>query len=245
VSRLNGRLALITGATRGIGWAVAKRFALEGAHVILVGRTQGALEELDDEIRDTGGAATLVPLDLQHFDEIDRMGLGLHQRFGKLDILVGNAGVLPHLMPTGHLDPSVWQEIIDVNLTANWRLIRSLDPLLRRSDAGRLIFTTCAAGRAADPYWNAYAAAKSGLEALVRSYAAEVANTPIRANLVDPGPVHTRLRNNAFPGEDKSYLRKPEDVTDPFIALASPNYTNTGEILGVPWVARPVGLSHC
>ncbi len=233
MSRLNGRLALITGATRGIGWAVSKRFAAEGAHVILVGRTQGALEELDDEIRDAGGAATLVPLDLRHFDEIDRMGLGLHQRFGKLDILVGNAGVLPHLMPTGHLDPKTWQEIIDVNLTANWRLIRSLDPLLRCSNAGRAIFTTCVAGRAAGPYWNAYAAAKSGLEALIRSYAAEVANTRICVNLVDPGPVHTRLRNNAFPGEDKSHLRKPEDVTDPFIALASPDYTNTGEILGV------------
>jgi NAD(P)-dependent dehydrogenase (short-subunit alcohol dehydrogenase family) len=233
VSRLTARLALITGATRGIGWAVAKRLAAEGAHVILVGRTQGALEELDDEIRDAGGVATLVPLDLRRFDEIDRMGLGLHQRFGKLDILIGNAGVLPHLMPTGHLDPKTWQEIVDVNLTANWRLIRSLDPLLRRSDAGRAIFTTCAAGREAGPYWNAYAAAKSGLEALVRSYAAEVANTPIRANLVDPGPVHTRLRNNAFPGEDKSHLRKPDDVTDPFIALAAPDCTRTGELIAL------------
>lgn len=233
MSRLNARLALVTGATRGIGWAVAKRFAAEGAHVILVGRTQGALEELDDEIRDAGGAATLVPLDLRHFDEIDRMGLGLHQRFGRLDILVGNAGVLPHLMPIGHLDPKTWQEIVDVNLTANWRLIRSLDPLLRGSDAGRAIFTTCAAGREAGPYWNAYAAAKSGLEALVRSYAAEVANTPIRANLVDPGPVHTRLRNNAFPGEEKSHLRKPADVTDPFIALASADCTRTGEIIAI------------
>ena len=136
-------------------------------------------------------------------------------------------------MPTGHLDPKTWQEIIDVNLTANWRLIRSLDPLLRRSTAGRAIFTTCAAGREAGAYWNAYAAAKSGLEALIRSYAAEVANTPIRANLVDPGPVHTRLRNNAFPGEDKLHLRKPEDVTDPFIALASPDCKHIGEIIAI------------
>jgi len=233
VSRLNARLALVTGATRGIGRAVAKRLAAEGAHVVLVGRTQGALEELDDEIRATGGAATLVPLDLRRFDDIDRMGLGLHERFGKLDILVGNAGVLPLLMPTGHLDPETWHEILDVNLTANWRLIRSLDPLLRRSDAGRAIFTTCGAGRDAGPYWNAFAAAKSGLEALIRCYAAEVAGTPIRANLVDPGPVHTRLRNNAFPGEDKAHLKRPEDVTDPFIALAAPDCTRTGDIIAV------------
>ncbi len=233
MSRLKDRLALITGATRGIGAAVAKRFAAEGARVILVGRTQGALEELDDEIADTGGAATLVPLDLRHFDEIDRMGLGLYERFGKLDIVVGNAGVLPQLSPTGHLDPKIWQEIIDVNLTANWRLIRSLDPLLRRSDAGRAIFTTCAAGREAGAYWNAYAASKAGLEALVRSYAAEIANTPIRANLVDPGSVHTRLRNNAFPGEDKASLRRPQDVTDLFVAAAATDCLRNGEIITV------------
>ena len=228
---LRGKLALITGATRGIGAAVAKRFAAEGAHVILVGRTQGALEELDDEIGEAGGTATLVPLDLCQFDDIDRMGLGLHERFGKLDILVGNAGVLPHLTPTGHLDPSVWQEIIDVNLTANWRLIRSLDPLLRRADAARALFTTCAAGREPGPFWNAYAASKAGLAALVRSYAAEIAKTPIRANLVDPGPVHTRLRNNAFPGEDKSLLRKPEEVTDLFVAAASADCTRNGALI--------------
>jgi len=230
VSRLQDRIALITGATRGIGAAVAKRIAAEGAHVILVGRTQGALEELDDEIGDSGGAATLVPLDLRQFDDIDRLGLGLHERFGKLDILVGNAAVLPQLSPTAQIDPQVWQEILDVNLTANARLIRSLDPLLRRSDAGRAVFTTCAAGREADAYWNAYAASKAGLEALVRSYAAEIASTPVRANLVDPGPVHTRLRNNAFPGESKDSLRKPEDVTDPFVAAASADCTRNGEI---------------
>jgi NAD(P)-dependent dehydrogenase (short-subunit alcohol dehydrogenase family) len=234
VNKLQGRLALITGATRGIGAAIAKRFAAEGAHVILVGRTQGALEELDDEIGGAGGNATLVPLDLRQFDEIDRMGLGLHERFGKLDILIGNAAVLPQLSPAGHLEPKIWQEIIDVNLTANWRLIRSLDPLLRRSDAGRAIFTTCAAGREAGAYWNAYAAAKAGLEALVRSYATEIAGTAIRANLIDPGPVHTRLRNSAFPGEGKANLRRPEDVTEPFVAAASAGCTRNGEIFTVP-----------
>jgi len=230
VSRLQNRIALITGATRGIGAAVAKRFAAEGAHVILVGRTQGALEELDDEIGDAGGVATLVPLDLRKFDDIDRLGLGLHERFGKLDILVGNAAILPQLTPTAQFDPQVWQEILDVNLTANARLIRSLDPLLRRADAGRAVFTTCEAGREAGAYWNAYAASKAGLEALVRSYAAEIAGTAMRANLVDPGPVHTRLRNNAFPGENKDALRKPEDVTAPFLAAASPDCARNGEI---------------
>jgi NAD(P)-dependent dehydrogenase (short-subunit alcohol dehydrogenase family) len=228
---LQGKLALITGATRGIGAAVAKRFAAEGAHVVLIGRTQGALEELDDAIGEAGGEATLVPLDLRQFDAIDRMGFALHERFGKLDIVVGNAGVLPHLTPTGHLDPTVWQEIIDVNLTANWRLIRSLDPLLRRSDAGRALFTTCAAAREAGPFWNAYAASKAGLEALVRSYAAEIANTPIRVNLIDPGPVHTRLRNNAFPAENKSSLPRPEAMTDIFVAAASADCTRNGEII--------------
>jgi NAD(P)-dependent dehydrogenase (short-subunit alcohol dehydrogenase family) len=231
--RLQGKLALITGATRGIGAAVAKRFAAEGAHVILVGRTQGALEELDDAIGEAGGQATLVALDLRQFDEIDAMGAALYQRFGHLDILVGNAGVLPYLAPAHHLDPKAWDEIMAVNLTANWRLIRSLDPLLRRAAAGRAIFTTCAAGRESEPYWNAYAASKAALETLVKSYAAELALTAIRVNLVDPGPVHTQLRLNAFPAEDKSLLRKPEDVTEAFVAAAGADCARTGEILAI------------
>ncbi|MGH6989285.1 MAG: SDR family NAD(P)-dependent oxidoreductase [Stellaceae bacterium] len=231
--RLEGKLALITGATRGIGAAVAKRFAAEGAHVILLGRTQGALEELDDEIGEAGGETTLVPLDLRQFDEIDRLGAALYERFGHLDILVGNAGVLPYLAPAHHLDPKVWAEIIDVNLTANWRLIRSLDPLLRRAEAGRALFTTCVAGRETEPYWNAYAASKAALETLVKSYAAEVALSAICVNLVDPGPVHTRLRLNAFPAEDKALLRKPEEVTEPFLAAADPDCHSNGEIFGL------------
>lgn len=228
--RLRNKLALITGATRGIGAAVARRFAAEGAHVILLGRTQGALEELDDEIGEKGGIATLVPLDLRQFDEIDRMGAALYERFGHLDVVVGNAGVLPYLSPAGHLDPKIWQEIVEVNLTANWRLIRSLDPLLRRAEAGRALFTTCAAGRETEPFWNAYAASKAGLETLVKCYAAEVALTPMRVNLVDPGPVHTRLRLNAFPAEDRSLLKRPEEVTELFVAAAAPNCTANGEI---------------
>jgi len=230
-ARLSDRLALITGASRGIGAAVARRFAAEGAHVILVARTQGGLEELDDAIADAGGKATLVPLDLRQFDEIDAMGAALYQRFGRLDVLVGNAGVLPGLMPVAQQDPALWREIIDVNVTANARLIRSLDPSLRRSDAGRAIFTTCAAARAHDPYWGAYAASKAALETLVRAYAAEVASTAIRVNLVDPGPVRTTLRLNAFPAEDRSLLRAPEEVTELFVQAASVDFTATGHRL--------------
>jgi NAD(P)-dependent dehydrogenase (short-subunit alcohol dehydrogenase family) len=220
--RLAGRLALVTGASRGIGAAVARRFAAEGAHVILVARTVGGLEELDDEIRSAGGNATLVPLDLRDFDKIDQMGAALYQRFGKLDVLVGNAGVLGSLSPTGHVMPKTWQEVMDVNLTANWRLIRSLDPLLRRSEAGRAVFTTCAAAREALPYWGPYAASKAALETMVKIYAGEVEKTPIRVNLVDPGPVRTKLRLQGFPAEDRARLAVPEDVTEPFVALAEP-----------------------
>jgi NAD(P)-dependent dehydrogenase (short-subunit alcohol dehydrogenase family) len=218
--RLLDRLALITGASRGIGAAVARAFAAEGARVILVARTQGGLEELDDEIRAAGGAATLVPLDLRRFDEIDAMGAALNERFGRLDILVGNAAILPHLSPLPHTDPKTWQEILDVNLTANWRLVRALDPLLRRSDKPRAIFTTCAAGHEIAPYWGAYAASKAGLETLARIYAEESAGAGIKVTLVDPGPVRTKLRLNAFPAEDFDKLKPPEDVTEPFIAAA-------------------------
>ena len=232
-ARLAGRLALVTGASRGIGAAVARRFAAEGAHVILVARTVGGLEELDDEIHNAGGHATLVPLNLRDFDKIDQMGGGLYQRFGKLDVLVGNAGVLGTLSPTGHVLPQTWQEVIDVNLTANWRLIRSMDPLLRRSEAGRAIFTTCAAARDATPYWGAYAASKAALETMVKIYAGELGQTKARANLVDPGIVATKLRTQGFPGEDQARLASPEDVTEPFVALAAADCTRNGEIVGL------------
>lgn len=218
---LQGRLALVTGASRGIGAAVARRFAAEGAHVIAVARTQGALEELDDAIRNVGGTATLVPLDLRAFDTIDHMGAALNERFGKLDIVVGCAGVLGSLSPIGHIDPKLWSEVFDVNVTANYRLIRSLDPLLRRSDNGRAIFVTCAAARDLAPFWGAYGASKAALEATVRIYAGEVARTAMKVNLVDPGPVRTRLRAEAFPGEDRATLKTPEDVTEIFVRLAA------------------------
>ncbi len=229
--RLEGRLALITGASRGIGAAVARRFATEGAHVILVARTVGGLEERDDEIRALGGSATLVPLDLRDFDKLDQMGASLFQRFGKLDVLVGNAGALGALSPMGHFDPKTWAQVIETNLTANWRLIRSLDPLLRRSDSGRAIFTTCAAGRETRPYWGAYAASKAALETMVRIYAGEVATTALRVNLVDPGIVATKLRLQGFPAEDRAALKTPDEIVEPFVTLASAECTLNGELL--------------
>ena len=229
--RLKGRIALITGASRGIGAAVAKRFAAEGAQVVALARTVGALEELDDEIRTAGGnQAILLPLDLRQFDKIDQMAVALHQRFGRLDVLVGNAGVLGTLSPMGHFEPKTWAEVMEVNVTANWRLIRALDPLLRLSQAGRAIFTTCAAAREPLPYWGAYAASKAALETLARIYAGEVANTALRVNLVDPGIVGTRLRTRGFPGEDHAKLRKPADVTEPFVAAAMAECPRNGGI---------------
>ncbi|HVM81734.1 MAG TPA: SDR family NAD(P)-dependent oxidoreductase [Stellaceae bacterium] len=230
--RLQGRIALVTGASRGLGAAVAKRFAAEGAHLILVARTQGGLEELDDEIRSAGGLPpTLLPLDLREFDKIDQMGAAIHRRFGRLDVLVANAAVLGTLSPLGHVEPKTWDEVIATNLTANWRLIRSLDPLLRKSDSGRAIFVTCSAARDLAPYWGAYAASKAALEAMVRIYAAELGIAKAKANLVDPGILATKLRAKGFPAEDKSKLRQPEEATEPFVALAEAGSQANGELI--------------
>jgi NAD(P)-dependent dehydrogenase (short-subunit alcohol dehydrogenase family) len=227
--RLQGRIALVTGASRGIGAAVARRYAAEGAHVILAARTVGGLEETDDAIRASGGAATLVPLDLAEGAKIDELGAALHQRFGKLDILVGNAGTLGVLTPLTHMDPPVWEKVIGLNLTDNWRLLRSMDPLLRRSDAGRAIFVTSGAARAATPFWGAYSVSKAALEMLVRTYAAEVAAFGIKANLVDPGVVRTAMRAQAFPGEDPLRLPAPEAITETFVSLAEPTCRQNGQ----------------
>ncbi len=229
--KLDGRIALITGASRGIGAAVARLFAAQGAHVILTARTTGGLEETDDAIRTTGGAATLVPLDLRDFDQIDRMGAAMAERFGRLDILVGNAAVLGVLGPTGHITPEVWREVMDVNVTANWRLIRSFDPLLRESEAGRAIFVTSGITGGVFPYWGAYAASKAALEALVRTYAGEVEKTNIKANLLDPGIVATAMRAAAFPGEDPATLAQPDDVALAFLKLALSSCGTHGEVI--------------
>ncbi len=228
---LAGRIALITGASRGIGGAVAKRFAAEGAHVILIARTVGGLEETDDAIKAEGGSATLVPLDLAAANGIEELGQAIANRFKRLDILIGNAGVLGTLGPAAHMDVPVWERAIAVNLNANWRLIRSFDPLLRESDAPRAIFVTSGVTRGVFPYWSAYAASKAALETLVKTYAAEVAKTKIRVNLLDPGVLRTKLRAEAFPGENQKSLPPPESVADSFLNLALPSCQRHGEIV--------------
>jgi len=228
---LAGRIALITGASRGIGAAVAERFAREGAHVVLAARTVGGLEEVDDAVRAAGGSATLVPVDLRDSIKIDELAARLFDRWGRLDILVGNAAEFGVFSPLGHIDPATWGEVMDLNLTANWRLIRAMDPLLRAAPAGRAIFVTSGVARGVFPYWGPYAVSKAGLEMLVKIYAGEITKTRVRANLVDPGIVRTRLRARAFPGEDPSRLPQPETVVDAFLALALPECTRNGEVV--------------
>jgi NAD(P)-dependent dehydrogenase (short-subunit alcohol dehydrogenase family) len=232
--RLAGRIALVTGASRGVGAAVARRFAAEGAHVVATARTVGGLEELDDAIfRATGQHATLVPLDLRQFDQIDRLGHAIYQRFGRLDVFVGNAGVLETLGPVAHFDPKLFQRLVDVNITANWRLIRSLDPMLRASDAGRAIFVSAEAAAAAQQYWGPYALTKAALEMMAQTYALEVASSPLKVNLLRLAPVRTRMREQAFPGEEPTTVRAPEAVTDRFVDLAEPACAVSGEIVMV------------
>jgi NAD(P)-dependent dehydrogenase (short-subunit alcohol dehydrogenase family) len=229
--RLSGKVALITGASRGIGAAVAERFASEGAHLVLAARTVGGLEEVDDAVRAAGGSATLVPVDLRDFIKIDELAAALFERWSRLDILVGNAAEFGVFSPLGHIDPATWAEVMDLNLTANWRLIRAMDPLLRAAPAGRAIFVTSSVMRGVFPYWGPYAVGKAGLEMLVKIYAGEIAKTRVRANLIDPGIVRTRLRARAFPGEDPARLPSPESVGDAFLALALPECTSNGEVV--------------
>lgn len=229
--RLENRLALITGASRGIGRAVALAYAAEGAHVILVASTVGGLEEVDDEIQKIGGKSTLVPLDIGDHDALDRMGGMVFERWGKLDVLVGNAGMLGTLSPVSHLDIKAWDRLLAVNLTANWRLIRSFEPLLKRSDAGRAIFTTSGAAEKSKPYWGGYAMSKAALNTLVKTWAAECQQTSVRVNLINPGPTRTAMRKQAMPGEDPSTLTKPSDLTPLFVELALPSCMRNGEIV--------------
>lgn len=227
---LNNRIALVTGASRGIGAAAALALARAGAHVVAVARTQGGLEELDDAIRDEGGAATLVPLDLKDMEGIDRLGGALYERYGRLDILVGNAGVLGTTSPLAHVEPKDWDQAVTINLTANWRLIRSMDALLRASDAGRAVFVTSGAATRVRAYWGPYAATKAGLEVLARTYAAETATTPVRVNLFNPGATRTRMRSNAMPGEDATTLPTPDEVAQAIVPLCLPSFSETGRL---------------
>jgi NAD(P)-dependent dehydrogenase (short-subunit alcohol dehydrogenase family) len=227
--RLAGRVALVTGASRGIGAAVARRFAAEGAHVVAVARTVGGLEELDDTIKAAGGAATLVPLDLNDLDRIDPLGPQLHARFGRLDVFVANAAILGTVGPLSHHDAKFWDEVYRINVTANWRLIRTLEPLLRLSDAGRAIMVSSAAAQIARAYTGAYASSKAALETMARSWAAELVNTKVRVNIVDPGATRTAMRAAYMPGEDPMTLPAPDDMTDVYVDLAAPELTRTGE----------------
>ena len=227
----SGRLVLVTGASRGIGRAVALALAREGAHVIALARTVGGLEELDDEIQKAGGAATLVPLDLRDVAGIDRMGAALHQRWNRLDGLFGNAGILGPLTPMTHLQPKAWDEIMAINLTANWRLLRSLDPLLRNSDAGRVLMVSSAVARLNRPYWGPYAITKAALEMLTFTYAAECNGTNVKANALNPGPTRTTMRAQAMPGEDPMTLPAPEELTPLILEMLSPVCQKNAELV--------------
>lgn len=232
---LAGRIALVTGASRGIGRALAIGLAGAGAHVIAAARTVGGLEELDDVIKSAGGTATLVPIDLKDLDAVERFAPAIEQRWGKLDILVGNAGVLGSISPVPHIDAKVFDDVFKVNVTANFRLLKSLDPLLRASDAGRVVMLSSGAARRVRAYWGCYAASKAALEALVRAYAAETRNiTAVRAMLVNPGPVRTAMRASAVPGEDPATLPRPEDLVPHILRLVAPDWTETGKLYDFP-----------
>ncbi|WP_439925801.1 SDR family NAD(P)-dependent oxidoreductase [Nitrobacter sp. JJSN] len=227
---LASRIALVTGASRGIGYATARALAKAGAHVIAVARTQGGLEELDDDIRKDGGSATLVPLNLTDFDGIARLGAALNERHGKLDILIGNAGIAGPSSPLGHIEMKPWQDVIAINVTANFQLIRCMEPLLQQSDAGRAVFVTSDAAGHANAYRGPYAASKAALDTLVRCWANETASTPLRINLFDPGPIRTRMRAIVFPGEDPTTLDTPEQVADFIMPMCLPSWSETGKL---------------
>ena len=228
------RIALVTGASRGIGRAIALELARDGAHVVALARTQGALEELDDEIRALGGEATLVPCDLADFDALDRLGAALYQRWGRLDVFVGNAGVLGPLSPLAHVDVKDWNRLIAVNVTANWRLIRSLDPLLRASGAGRVLFVTSSVAHQARPFWGAYAASKAALDSLARTYAAETAESGVTVMIANPGRTRTRMRAQAMPGEDPMTLPAPEEFAKKCLPLLTAEWRESGRLYDFP-----------
>jgi NAD(P)-dependent dehydrogenase (short-subunit alcohol dehydrogenase family) len=225
---LQDKIALVTGASRGIGKAVAVELARAGAHVVALARTSGALEELDDAIQAEGGSATLVPADLKDGPAIDRLGASLYERYKRLDVLVANAAILGVLSPLGHIDPKVWDDVIAINLTAQWRLVRSLDTLLRQSEAGRAVFLTSGSAQKAAPYWGAYAVSKIGLEMLARTYASETEKTSVKVNLFNPGPTRTRMRAQAMPGEDPMTLEPPHKAAAHILPLCLPECDKSG-----------------
>jgi NAD(P)-dependent dehydrogenase (short-subunit alcohol dehydrogenase family) len=231
---LAGRVALVTGATRGIGHALAIALARAGAHVVATGRTQGALEELDDAVRAAGSTATLVPLDMRDYPGIYRLAKALNDRHQRLDVLVGNAAIAGQRSPLGHVDPPAWDEALAVNVTANYHLIRAMDPLLRRADAGRAVFMTSGAATHAGAYAGPYSVSKAALNVLARTYAAETDSTPIRVNVFNPGPTRTRMRAQVMPGEDPMILPTPEQVAEKILDLCLPTFTETGKLYDYP-----------
>jgi NAD(P)-dependent dehydrogenase (short-subunit alcohol dehydrogenase family) len=231
---LHSRIALVTGASRGIGYATSLALAKSGAHVIALARTQGGLEELDDAIRAEGGNTTLVPLDLTDHDGIARLGAALHERHGKLDILVGNAGLAGTSSPLGHTDPKYWTSVMAVNATANFQLIRCMEPLLQKSDAARAVFITSGVVNKATAYMGAYAASKAALETLARVWAHETQNTPLRVNLFNPGPIRTRMRAIVMPGEDPATLDTPAQAAEYILPLCDPLWVETGKFFDYP-----------
>ncbi|CAN7226087.1 SDR family NAD(P)-dependent oxidoreductase [Rhizobium rhizogenes] len=230
---LKDKIALVTGASRGIGYFTALELAKAGAHVIACARTVGGLEELDDAIKATGGSATLVPFDLADMNAIDALGASIFERWGKLDILVANAGVLGVISPIGHIEAKVFEKVMTVNVTATWRLIRSVEPLLMRSDAGRAIILSSAAAHRCRPFWGAYSASKAAVEALARTWAGETQSTALRITSVDPGATRTAMRAQAMPGEDPDTLPHPRDVAQAILPLAGPDVTETGKLFVV------------
>ena len=225
---LSGRITLVTGATRGIGYEAALALAAAGSQIIAIGRTQGALEELDDAITSAGGQCTLVPMDLKNFDGIDQLGAMINERWGRLDGLFGNAGLLGELMPSNQIEPKTFEDVFAVNMTANYRLIRSLDPLLRLSESARAVFMTSSVAQGGRAFWGAYAASKSALETFVRGYAEEVGVTNIKVNLLNPGGMATRMRAKAVPGEDPSTLPQPAELAPLVVEMLSPGYEENG-----------------
>ncbi|HEY4143089.1 MAG TPA: SDR family NAD(P)-dependent oxidoreductase [Pseudolabrys sp.] len=227
---LSDRVALVTGASRGIGAELALQLAEAGAHVVAVARTAGGLEELDDRIKAVGGSATLVPVDMKDMDGIARLALALHERYGRLDVMVGNAGTLGSLSPLGHIEPKDWENLMTVNLTANWQLIRTMDPLLKAAPAGRAVFISSALAWLGRAYTGPYAASKAALNALVQVYAAETATTNVKVNAFNPGPTRTKMYLGGWPGVDQNTLNAPEDVAKAIVALCLPSCVESGKV---------------
>jgi NAD(P)-dependent dehydrogenase (short-subunit alcohol dehydrogenase family) len=229
-TELAGKTVLVTGASRGIGYAAALEAARRGAHIIAVARTVGGLEELDDAVVALGGSTTLVPMDLRDGDAIDRLGAAIFERWGHLDGLIANAGQLGVLSPVAHIKPTDFDKVLAVNVTANYRLLRSLDLLLRQSEAGRAVFVSSSSARSARPFWGLYAASKAALDALVKSYAGEIAQTNVRANVFYPGAVRTAMRAKAMPGENPETLPQPSEIAPKLVELLSPSLNEQGRL---------------